>query len=78
MSRMEALGAISTFLREHGTKFAALPRDAAGRLDITEIRKLLAVDTEMSIALAGLLAVIWLSVEHEARTEAAAAFSGRG
>jgi hypothetical protein len=77
MNRIEAMTGIREFLREHGTKFAALPRDAAGRLDTTEIRKLLAVDAELSIALAGLLAVIWLSVEHEARAEAATAFTGR-
>lgn len=78
MNRIEAMSGIREFLREHATKFNSLPRDAAGRPDNTEIRKLLAVDAELSIALAGLLAVIWLSVEHEARAEAAAAFSGRG
>jgi hypothetical protein len=77
MSRMEALGAISAFLREHGDKFANLPHDAAGRPDNTEIRKLLAVDAELSIALAGLLAIIYLSIEHEARAEAGIAFMGR-
>jgi hypothetical protein len=78
MNRMEALGAISNFLREHGSKFANLPRDASGRPDNTEIRKLLAVDAELSIALAGLLALIYLTVQHEVRTEVTVAFAGRG
>lgn len=77
MNRIEAMTGIREFLREHQAKFAMLPRDAAGRPDITEIRKLLAVDAELSIALAGLLAVIWLSIEREARAEAVAAFTGR-
>ena len=76
MNRMEALGAISVFLREHGNKFANLPRDAAGRPDNTEIRKLLAVDVEVSIALAGLLALIYIAVQHEIRSEVAAVIAG--
>lgn len=77
MNRMEALTAIRAFLREHSPKFERLPRDADGRPDTTEIRKLLAVDAELSIALAGLLALIWLTVQHEVRDEATAAFTGR-
>lgn len=77
MSRMEALSEISNFLRQHQAKFAGLPRDASGRPDNTEIRKLLAVDAELSIALAGLLAFIYLSIEHEARAEVGVAFIGR-
>jgi hypothetical protein len=77
MNRMEALGAISVFLREHGDKFAQLPRDATDRPDNTEIRKLLAVDAELSIALAGLLALIYMAVQHEVRSDVTAAFAGR-
>lgn len=77
MTRMEALGAISAFLREHGNKFANLPRDAAGRPDNTEIRKLIAIDAELSIALAGLLAMIYLTVQHEVRADVTAAIAGR-
>lgn len=77
MNRMEALGAISAFLREHGDKFANLPRDFTGRPENTEIRKLLAVDAELSIALAGLLALIYMAVQHEVRAEVTAAIAGR-
>lgn len=77
-SRMEAMTLMRSFLREQTGKFAPLPRDETGRPDNTEIRKLLAVDPELSIALAGLLAIIWMTIEHEARAEANAAFNGRG
>lgn len=77
MNRIEAMTSIREFLREHAEKFALLPRDAAGRPDTTEIRKLLAVDAEMSIALAGLLAIIYMSIEREARIEVSTAFMGR-
>ncbi len=77
MNRMGALSEIGAFLRQHQAKFASLPRDTNGRPDNTEIRKLLAVDAELAIALAGLLAIIYLSIEHEARAEAGVAFMGR-
>lgn len=77
MSRMEALAAISAFLREHDSKFSKLPLDYSGRPDNTEIRKLLAVDAELSIALAGLLALIYMAVQHEVRAEVTAVIAGR-
>jgi hypothetical protein len=74
---MEALLQMGIFLREHRAKFIGLPRDDTGRPANIEVRKLLAVDTELSVALAALIVVICMSVEHEARAEANVAFTGR-
>ena len=78
MNRMNALREVGQFMRRHQATFAALPRDADGRPANIEIRKLLAVDAELAIALAALLAVIYYSIEQEARADAVNAFDGRG
>jgi hypothetical protein len=77
MNRMEALMHMGAFIRTHQAKFAGLPRDEAGQPTNIEIRKLLAVDAELAIALAALIAVVYVSVEYDARVEASAAMMGR-
>ena len=78
MTRIEALREVGRFMTRYQASFASLPRDADGKPTNIEIRKLLAVDPELSIALAALLAVIYYTIEHEARVDATNAFDGRG
>lgn len=78
MTRIEALREVGQFVRRYQATFAALPRDDDGRPANIEIRKLLAVDHELAIALAALLAIVCYSIEHEARADAANAFEGKG
>ena len=77
MNRMEALREMGVFIKRHQATFAALPRDSNGHISNIEIRKLLAVDIELAISLAALLAVIYLSVEHAARSEIDLLLDGR-
>ena len=76
MNRIDALREVSLFMRHYKTTFAALPRDTDGRPANIEIRKLLAVDADLAIALAALLAFIYAAIEHEAIPVAANAFEG--
>ena len=77
MNRIKALREVSVFMRRYQTTFAALPRDTDGRPNSIEIRKLLAIDPEMMIALAAVLAVIYFSIENEAHAISTQGFEGR-
>lgn len=77
MKRLDALREVGQFLQRHRDAFEALPRDADGKPDAMEIRKLLAVDAGLSIALAALLATIYWSLKFEASQEAGNAFERR-
>lgn len=70
MKRFDALREVGVFLQRHRASFASLPKDADGKPDATEIRKLLAIDVELSIALAALLATIYWSLKFDASAEA--------
>ena len=77
MTRIEALREVGQFIRRYQATFAALPLDSDGRPSNIEIRKLLAVDLELSIALATLLAFIYCTIEHGARLDATNGFEGK-
>lgn len=77
MNRIEALREVSVFMRRYQTTFAALPRDPDGRPANLEIRKLLAIDPELAMALAAVLALVYFSLENEARVISAQGFEGR-
>ncbi len=76
MNKIGAVTELRAFLRMHGNKLDGLRRDSSGKIDVTEIRKLLAVDAEMAIALATLISIIYISLEHEARAEINATYRG--
>jgi hypothetical protein len=78
MKRLDALRAVGLFLQCHRQTFANLPKDNEGKPDTTEICKLIAIDPELSIALAALLATIYWSLKFEASTEADNSFERRG
>ena len=77
MKRFDALREVGVFLQHHREAFASLPKDADGKPDATEIRKLLAIDAELSIALAALLATIYCSIKFDASLAADNAFERR-
>lgn len=77
MTRMQALREMGIFMRHHQSAFANLPRDEDGKPSNIEIRKLLAVDIELATALAALIAIIYLSVEQDARSEMNLLIEGR-
>lgn len=77
MKRLDALREIGLFLQRHRDAFACLPKDQDGKPDVTEIRKLLAIDAELSIALAALLATVYWSLKFDASLEADNAFERR-
>lgn len=77
MTRIDALREVGQFVRTYRSAFASLPRDAEGKPVIVEIRKLLAIDPEIAVALAAVLATVYCSVEHEAGILAGKAFDGR-
>jgi len=74
MKRFDALRNVGVFLQLHRHVFANLPKDEEGKPDNTEIRKLIAVDPEFSIALAAMLATIYWSIKFDAADEANNAF----
>ena len=76
MNRIDALREVGQFVKRYQPIFAALPRDTDGKPSNIEIRKWLAVDPEMAIALAAVLAVLSVVLENEARAEATQAFAG--
>ncbi len=78
MNRIDALREIGLFVRRHQAIFASLPRDADGKLANIEIRKLLAIDPELAIALAAVIATVYFSIEHEAGIVASQGLEGRG
>ena len=69
MNRIDALREVGLFIKRHQQAFATLPRDTDGMPANIEIRKLLAVDAEMAIALAAVLALLYFTLEHEARVQ---------
>lgn len=77
MKRLDALREVGVFLQRHREVFARLPKDQDGKPDAIEIRKLLAIDAELSIALAALLATIYWSLKFDASLEADNAFERR-
>jgi len=78
MKRIDALREVGQFVRRHHAVFASLPRDAEGKPANIEIRKLLAIDPELAIALAAVIATVYFSMEHEACIVASQGFEGRG
>ena len=52
MNRIDALREVGQFVKRYQPIFSALPRDTDGKPSNIEIRKWLAVDPEMAIALA--------------------------
>jgi len=77
MNRIDAMREIGSFVRRYQSVFATLPRDAEGKPANIEIRKHLAIDPEMTIALAALLALLYVVIESEMRAEANRVLSGR-
>lgn len=77
MKKIEALREISQFVRRHQSLLASLPKDAEGKPANIEIRKLLAVDPELAVALAAVIATVYFSMEHETGLVAGNAFGGR-
>ena len=77
MKRIDALREVELFVRNHQAAFDRLPRDADGKPANIEIRKLLAIDHELAVALAAVIATIYFSMEHEAGMVATHAFEGR-
>jgi hypothetical protein len=78
MKRLDALREVGLFVQNHRHLFAGLPTDSQGKPDTTEIRKLLAINAELSIALAALLATIYWSIKFDASLDADNSFERRG
>lgn len=77
MKRIDALRDVGRFIRQYQSSFSALPKDTDGKPANVEIRKLLAIDPDLAIALAAMLATVYFSMEHEAGVVANNAFEGR-
>ena len=78
MNRIDALRDVGRFIQQYQSIFSSLPRDTDGKPANVEIRKLLAIDQDLAIALAALLATVYFSMEHETGVAANNAFEGRG
>lgn len=76
MNRIHALREIGHFVRAYRNEIAKLPLDSEGKPSNLEIRKLLAVDTDMAIDFAAVLATIYFLLEHETSLVAHRGFEG--